>query len=66
MADQKLLAQTLPEFASTLVRDLTMTGTQGAPSASALERAFRYNRPWLHLLLAGARVATRWLQARSQ
>jgi len=58
MADQKLLTQTLPEFASTLVRDLTMTGTQVAPSASALERAFRYNRPWLHLLLAGARVAT--------
>ena len=29
-----------------------------APSASALERAFRYNRLWLHLVLAGAKVAT--------
>ncbi len=29
-----------------------------APSASALERTFRYNRLWLHLLLAGAKVAT--------
>jgi len=29
-----------------------------APSASALERAFRYNRLWLPLLLAGAKVAT--------
>ena len=29
-----------------------------APSASALERAFRYNRLGLHLLLAGAKVAT--------
>ena len=35
-----------------------MAGMQVAPSASALERAFRYNRPWLHLLLAGAKVAT--------
>ena len=35
-----------------------MAGKQGAPSAAALERAFRYNRPWLHLLLAGAKVAT--------
>ncbi len=58
MADQKLLTQTLSEFASTLVWDFTITGNQAAPSASALERAFRYNRPWLHLLLAGAKVAT--------
>ena len=35
-----------------------MTGKQIAPSASALERTFRYNRLWLHLLLAGAKVAT--------
>jgi len=35
-----------------------MTGTQIAPSASALERAFRYDRLWLHVLLAGAKVAT--------
>ena len=35
-----------------------MAEKQGAPSASALERAFRYNRLWLHLLLAGAKVAT--------
>ena len=35
-----------------------MTGKQIAPSASSLERTFRYNRLWLHLLLAGAKVAT--------
>ncbi len=35
-----------------------MTEKQVVPSASALERAFRYNRPWLHLVLAGAKVAT--------
>ena len=35
-----------------------MTGKQIAPSASALERAFRYDRLWLHVLLAGAKVAT--------
>jgi len=35
-----------------------MTGKQIAPPASALERAFRYERPWLQLLLAGAEVAT--------
>jgi len=35
-----------------------MTEKQIAPSASALERTFRYNRLWLHLLLAGAKVAT--------
>ena len=35
-----------------------MAGKKVAPSASALERVFRYNRPWLHLLLAGAKVAT--------
>jgi polyhydroxyalkanoate synthase len=34
-----------------------MAGKQVAPSASALERAFRYNRLGLHLLLAGAKVA---------
>ena len=35
-----------------------MTEKQLAPSASALERTFRYNRLGLHLLLAGAKVAT--------
>jgi polyhydroxyalkanoate synthase len=35
-----------------------MAGKQAAPSASALEQAFRYHRPWLHLMLAGAEVAT--------
>jgi polyhydroxyalkanoate synthase len=35
-----------------------MAGKQVAPSASALERVFRYDRVWLHLLLAGAKVAT--------
>ena len=35
-----------------------MTKQQTLPSASAIERTFRYNRLWLHLLLAGARVAT--------
>jgi poly[(R)-3-hydroxyalkanoate] polymerase subunit PhaC len=35
-----------------------MAGKRVAPSASALERVFRYNRLWLHLLLAGAKVAT--------
>ena len=39
-------------------REGRMAGKQGAPSASAPERAFRYNRPWLHLLMAGAKVAT--------
>jgi len=35
-----------------------MTGNHVTPSASALERAFRYNRLGLHLFLAGAKVAT--------
>jgi len=35
-----------------------MIEKQITPSASALERTFRYNRLWLNLLLAGARVAT--------
>jgi polyhydroxyalkanoate synthase subunit PhaC len=35
-----------------------MAGKQVGPSASALEWAFRYNRLGLHLLLAGAKVAT--------
>jgi polyhydroxyalkanoate synthase subunit PhaC len=39
-------------------REGDMTGNQVTPSASALERAFRYDRLWLHLFLAGAKVAT--------
>jgi polyhydroxyalkanoate synthase subunit PhaC len=35
-----------------------MAGNQVGPSASALERAFRYNRLGLHFFLAGAKVAT--------
>jgi poly[(R)-3-hydroxyalkanoate] polymerase subunit PhaC len=35
-----------------------MTEKQIEPSASALERTFRYHRLWLHFLLAGAKVAT--------
>jgi len=35
-----------------------MTTKQTIPSASTLEWIFRYNRLWLHLLLAGAKVAT--------
>jgi len=35
-----------------------MTEKQVTPSASALERVFRYDRLWLHLFLAGAKVAT--------
>ena len=36
----------------------SMTKKQITPSTSAIERTFRYNRLWLHLLLAGTRVAT--------
>ena len=35
-----------------------MAENQAAPSASALEWAFRYTRLGIHLLLAGAKVAT--------
>jgi polyhydroxyalkanoate synthase subunit PhaC len=35
-----------------------MTKKQNIPSVSAIERTLRYYRVWLHLLLAGARVAT--------
>ncbi len=43
---------------SLLSKEGSMTREQIIPSASAIERTFRYNRLGLHLLLAGVRVAT--------